>query len=63
MRPVAGAAAGLFLYLIDAAGLLYVDDAALHVLAVGLGFGERPFSKLLGGIAARSDAAVEARIV
>ncbi len=63
MRPVAGAAAGLFLYLIDAAGLLYVDDVALHVLAVGLGFGERPFSKLLGGIAARSDAAIKARIV
>lgn len=68
VRPVIGAASGLFLYLAFEAGILEVGIMAvdnvveLYVLAVGFGFsGERALFNLLGGIAGKSDSTIGAR--
>lgn len=63
MRPVIGAAASLLLHLINAADLLKLNCVGLYALAVGFGFSERAFFRLLGGIAGKSDTAVAARVV
>ena len=55
VRPVIGAASGLFLYLVWQTGVINGHDTLPYLFAIAFGFSERPFFRVLQNLAEKTE--------